>query len=262
MPLISLLTPTWRSAWYLATFARSAFRHATEAKVEVLVFSQEHDGATELAVAKLRSEGVPIRLVGRSPSNEGVAFAVNACLMEAKGDFCFYSGDDNYLLPRWDAALLARLRPGESQYLTARSIEPTGSNPCMYAPHDFGRCSQDFREQALLDFWKDLPKRDGVSHYTPTFLPTETWKRLGGYDLGYWPGFGTDPDFAMSFYADARDRGQEPAFLAVGDCGAYHFQCVGTARVRSAGATLASHQRFRDKWGCSMQEFVASIGSA
>ena len=257
-PTISLLVPTMGNPWHLNITVRSALEGA-ESGVEALVFSNQHGEETQKVVDGFTRDALPARLIGVSENNDGVALAVNACAKAAVGEFLFYVGDDMFFLPGWDAALLRRIKPNEWQYLTPRSIEPTGENPCMYAPHDFGRGPDDFREDDLLAFWDGLEKEDVISRYGPPFVRAEYWQAMGGFDPGFWPGFGTDPDFAIRLAKTAHQRGKHCDYLGVGDCGAYHFQCVTTARIRSYGATLAANLRFQDKHGLATYDFGASI---
>ena len=257
-PKISLLIPTWHQEALLDITLRSVLSTAT-VPVEALVFSQEHRGATEEVVDACRKDGLPVRIIGVSRANEGVAFAVNACAQAASGKYFFYVGDDMYALEGWLTALLAKVKPGVWQYLTPRSIEPTGANPAMYAPHDFGRSADTFCPEKLAAWWATAEKQDVVSRWGPPFVLAEQWKAAGGFDPGYFPGFGTDPDFAIRMGKAAFEAGQEIEYRAVGDCGMYHFQCATTGRVRSAGATLAANIRFQERWGCTPTDFGRRI---
>jgi len=260
IPVISMLVPTMGNPWHLDTTVRSALQNCERGTVEVNIFSNCHDERTDEVVEGFRKDGLPARLVGQSKQNEGVSCAVNVCAAASRGSFIYYTGDDYYLLPGWDAALLSRVVPGAWQYLTPRSIERTGTNPSMYAPHDFGNGPDDFRETDLLTFWDTLKKEDVVSRYGPPFVAAGVWKAAGGFDEGYWPGFGTDPDFAISIAYQAKQVGAPYQFLGVGDSGIYHFGCITTARMRSYGATQAANIRFQTKWGVTTYQFGESIG--
>ena len=257
---ISLLVPTMNNPWHLETTLRSAFKNATENGHEALVFANEAQQPTLDVVKRVADDGLPVLLVGISDKNEGVALAVNACAVAAQGEHLFYVGDDYYFLPGWDTALLRRSKPGAWVYLTPRSVERTGANPAMYAPHEFGAGEKDFRESDLLTFWKDLPKQDVVSRWGPPFMRREAWEAIGGMDVGYWPGFGTDADLAIGFGRAAQQVGADPQWVGVGDAGIYHFGCVTTSRVRTYGATLAANCRFRNRWNMDTWQFAASIG--
>ena len=213
--MISVLVPTMGNPWHLETTVRTLVENAVGGPHEILVFSNEHTSETDDVIRRMQAREWPVRLVGSSDRNEGVSIAVNACAAEAKGEFLFYTGDDYYFMPRWDAALLRRVKIGEWQYLTSRSIEPTGTNSVMYAPHPFGFKEDDFREKDLLAFWKSLPKRDVISCAGPPFAARWIWEKVGGFDLGYWPGFGTDPDLAMKIYQAAKADGKEASYLGV-----------------------------------------------
>jgi glycosyltransferase involved in cell wall biosynthesis len=260
-PRISVLVPTMGNPWHLSITILSACKYAA-GPLEVLVYSNEHIPEIDQVVADHQAAGRPVRLVAFSPDNDGVAKAVNALAREARGEFVFYTGDDVYLLPGWDTALMRQMTPDPEEwvYLTPRMIEPTGHNPTMYAPHAFGTRASNFREEALQTFWGGLAKQHVVSCAGPPFMRRTAWEKLGGFDEAYWPGFATDPDLVATFRARALHEQREPQFIGVGDCGCYHYQCVTTARVRTVARAQAANQRFRDKWGMSTRELSRLIG--
>jgi GT2 family glycosyltransferase len=240
---------------------RSAFRHADNPKaIEACVWSNAHNRETDKVIRGFQEDGLPARLIGYSPNNEGVSIAVNACGKAAAGDFLFYSSDDVFLLPGWDKAMLARTRPDAWQYLTPRSVEPSGDNKSMYAPHDFGRDAETFREDELLAFWKTLKKEDVISRWGPPFVARGVWRAVGGFDDGYFPGFATDADFAISVGRRAYEVGKQVEYLGVGDAGIYHFGCITTNTLRSFAATLAANKRFQERWGMTTWQFGESVG--
>jgi glycosyltransferase involved in cell wall biosynthesis len=257
---ISLLIPTMNNPWHLDITISSAVKHAQTAELDILVYSNEHQEHTDALIKVQQDAGWPVRVVERTPENHGVARAVNAMAEVARGDFYMYPADDVYFMPGWDTALLRRIRPKDWQYLTPRMMEPEGSNPTMYAPHNFGKDRASFNEQKLHRFWNSLYKQDVVSCAGPPFVASWIWEAVGGFDETFWPGFGTDPDFSHSVYSMALDRGQNPEFLAVGDCGCYHFQCITTKRVSTVPRRQEAHRIFENKWKKTTREFGALIG--
>ena len=261
-PKISVCVPTMNvDPWWFRKTVESAHAGATEGHHEFLVFSNCHTRRTEDIIAELSEMGANVRLVGASPNNEGVAIAVNECAAAAAADFVGYTDDDRVFLPGWDKVLLDRWTGHEKDYLylTSRAIEPTGTNPCMVAPHDFGRTEKTFDEAALLAFWERLPKQDVVSCAGPPFMSAWLWKQVGYMDAGYWPGFGTDPDLAIRVHCAGQAAGTRTIFVGLGGFGTYHGQCISTAKVRTDGASIAAHIRFKQKWGCTTREFAARI---
>jgi glycosyltransferase involved in cell wall biosynthesis len=250
------------SRWWFEQTIRTAHDSATECKPEFLVFSNCHRQETGESIKGLKDAGVNITLVAFSPRNEGVAIAVNECAARATGDLVGYSDDDRIFLPGWDKALLDKWTGHESEYLylTSRAIEPTGTNPCMVAPHGFGRDAKTFDAAALAEFWKNLPKSDVVSCAGPPFCSAWLWKKVGYFDAGYFPGFGTDGDFVARIFQAAKDNGTRANFIGIGRFGTYHGQCLSTSLVRTDGATLASHIRFRNKFGLSTRDFSQMVG--
>lgn len=260
-PVISLLVPTMQQPWYLGVTLASAMKNATASTVEALVYSQKHGPETEAVIDRIADAGGDVRLVMDSPRNEGVSVCVNECARNATGEFFFYTSDDCCFLPGWDAALLRHVRLGDYQYLTPRSIEPMGTNPCMYAPYNFGRTKSDFNVSALEIFWKSLPKQDVISCFGPPFVSRELWNEVGGFDETYWFGLGTDPDFSAMCRRAAQNKGKDIEFRGVGDSGMYHFQCITTNNMRTPAFTEVSHARFLAKWGFTIREFLDAIGN-
>ncbi len=267
--MISMLVPTMNNPWYLDIQLSSAWRHASSKDLEILIYSNMHTDETGPATQSIIENhahaagkvGVDIKFVGQSTKNTGVAYAVNTLAKASKGEFIFYTGDDNYMLPGWDKALLDRVTNyDEWLYLAPRMIEPTGTNRNMYAPHDFGRTSAHFRENDLHRFWKGLPKRDCISAAGPPFTARWIWEAVDYFDERFYPGFGTDPDFVTKIYYAAQEAGKGARFLGVGDSGMYHFQCITTNRVRHLSPPGKSRAQYVEKWGMSPPQFAKIIG--
>jgi glycosyltransferase involved in cell wall biosynthesis len=243
--------------WYLNTQLQSTAKHA-DTRIEILVYSSRHTVATDHVVSACSATfpDTRIELVEAVDRNAGVSVAVNTLARAAKADYLFYTADDNYMLPGWDTALLQRILPDHPwQYLTARLIEPSGNNPNMYAPHNFGRTPSDFRPADLHAFWGGLEKRDCISCAGPPFMSKDLWDRIGGFDEGYYPGFGTDQDVTATIHHRAKEDGWKPMFLGVGDSGMYHFQRITTNTVGTPELSLRAKARFQEKWGMTTQEF-------
>jgi hypothetical protein len=76
------------------------------------------------------------------------------------------------------------------------------------------------------------------------------WEEVGGYDVAYSPGFGSDPDFSMKLWkAGVRH------FRGIGQSKVYHFQSKSTGRVvRNDG-----RRTFTLKWGYTPSFFYKKV---
>jgi len=201
-------------------------------------------------------------------NNIGLAKAINILGKQAQGEFICYFNDDMYVGPDWDKALLSKVNPDiHYQYLTAALVEPQYENICMNAPMDYGRNSNEFREEEFLNTWFDKRriKEDIVSPYCPIFVTKALWDEVGGYDEEYFPCFGTDPDFAAKIYFAALAKGASYEFRAVADCCVYHFQCITTDKIANNAyyrnkAKEIFYRKWKMTWGHLYQELL-HIGS-
>ncbi len=263
--MISCLIPTIDNPWHLDTQIATLWHNSTTKDIEILVYSNWHKPSTSLVVNTQAAHGVPVRMVHSTEENHGVAAPVNKLLEVANGDFIFYIGDDTYALNGWDQAVLDRVTPGTWQYFTMKLIEPTGKNPVMYAPHNFGRGRADFQEEKLIEFWNELPKRDCISISGPAFAARWIWETVEGFDERYFPGFATDPDFSTKIWAAAKMKNKTASFLSVGDSGFYHFQCIGSSKVSKPDADGVypgekALKQYKEKWGFTNVDFKAIVG--
>ncbi len=235
---ISILIPTLDNPEYLACLLESIAKHTTS-EYEVLI----HHNTAE--------------------NNIGLPMALAKLGAQATGEYICYLNDDMYVGPGWDTALLAKVNPDiPYQYLTAAIFEPQYDNVCMNSPMDYGKHPKEFREEDFLREWKDVReiKEDIVSPWCPIFVTAKLWREVGGYDLEYFPCFGTDPDFAAKIYFGANRIGVPWEFRAVADCCVYHFQCVTTNKIPdSVHYQQKSKEIFMRKWGMEWGPFYDNL---
>jgi len=158
-PLVSILTPAFNAAPWLAECIESALGQSHPA-IEVIVVD---DGSTDDTLAIARSfEPLGVRVI--TQANAGQPAAMNAALAAAKGDFIQFLDADDVLHPNKVAAQLARLEK-----------EP----PLTVASGAWGRFTDDVRETRPLPdvLWQDLTPVDWIvsAWGDNKMMPVMTW---------------------------------------------------------------------------------------
>jgi hypothetical protein len=159
-----------------------------------------------------------------------------------------------YVCPDWDKYLVKAIesRDDEYFYFSSTAIEPKKTtNKCVIAPYDFGTTPENFKEDALLDFFNTVTFKDwhGAS-WPPSIVHKNIWDIVGGYSTEFSPGFGSDPDFSMKLWqAGVRD------FKGIGQSLTYHFKSKTTGRVVANNSRL----QFAEKWGIPISFFYKNV---
>ncbi len=238
---ISILIPTLNNPKYVG-LVTNAFRRNTTNPFEILVFANCMSKEMEQLADILKFD-----YFNGSHENKGVAEATNFLARHATGDIIFYASDDVYCAPGWDKVLISKFNPDiHYQYLTGIMFGPTGINPMMHAPFNCGKLPQQWKEneQKFLNEWRDRRTitQDIISVLGPVFVRKELWDEVGGFDELFYPGFCTDPDFIAKIYFTAKKKNMSYEFRGVCDCGMYHFESIGNAKVKDA------HTLRREAW--------------
>lgn len=255
---ISILVPSLNNVEYMKIVI-PAFRKHTVNPYEILVHANNFSPEMKEYASKENFE-----VFEYSDKNDGVALSVNSLARQATGDIIFYIGDDVYVAPNWDVALVRKFNDNIFyQYLTPCMFGSRGTSPTKNYPIDYGRTPEAWREQDFLDEWWDrrIIKEDIVSGSGPVFVRKELWDKVGGFDEEYWPGFGTDPDLIAKIYFTAKKEGKPYEFRGVADSGVYHFQCISTEQILHDGTYRdRANMRFIKKWGMWPRKLSEIIG--
>jgi GT2 family glycosyltransferase len=188
-----------------------------------------------------------------SKENIGVCRALNSAYTLAASDYIVYLNDDMYVCPDWDHHLWEAIRQvgHERFFISSTAIEPKDvGKGCAIAPHFFGRSIKDFDEERLLEQYERFTFADwnGAS-WPPNVVHRTLWEQVGGYSTEFYPGFYSDPDFAMKLWqAGVRD------FRGVGTSRVYHFLEVSTNKLKKQMVKQANGQFLR-KWGVTARMF-------
>lgn len=245
-PLFSILIPTWNNLAYLRLCVDSIRKNSRFKHQIVLHINDGSDGSREWA----RSQQIDH---SQSDENRGVCYALNAAYSLSQADYIVYMNDDMYVCPDWDYHLWQEIRQAadENFFFSATAIEPLDvGKRCALAPHAFGRTPDDFDEQRLLDTYAALEYHDwnGAS-WPPSVVHRKLWDLIGGYSTEFFPGFYSDPDFAMKLWqAGVRN------FKGVAKSRVYHFLEVSTNKLKRRKVKQAN-ALFLKKWGLTARMF-------
>lgn len=245
--VFSILIPTWNNLELLKICVASIEKNSFHKHQIILHINQGSDGSLEWAAKNKYSYTF-------SEQNVGVCHALNAMAKLAKTDYIVYMNDDMYACPDWDTHLMEAIKEqgNEYFYFSGTMIEPTGkSNKCVLSPNNYGTTAENFKENELLAFLKIAQKNDwfGAS-WPPSVVHKNLWDKVGGYDVDYSPGFGSDPDFSMKLWtAGVRN------FKGVGKSFVYHFQSKSTVKVEKNNY----RKTFSEKWGVTSSFFYKYI---
>ncbi len=244
--MFSILIPSWNNLPYLKLCIESIRRHSAFDHEIIVHVNEGSDGTLDW----VRAQGIRHTW---SRGNVGVCIAVNDAAQLATRDWILFMNDDMYCLPGWDLAFEAAVRQvgeGTPVYLAAHLVEPLDTGNAQVTVANYGTGPDDFDEDGLLSFAKDLKSIDRDGRATqPMLTQRRLWHMVGGYSIEFGPGMSSDDDFLMKIWlAGCR------TFRVVGGCHIYHFGCATTRRVRrnKGGRTFVL------KWGITQQEFARS----
>lgn len=245
-PLFSILIPTWNNLDFLKLCIHSIRKNSRYYHQVILHINDGQDGSREWA----ESEKIDF---SSSQENIGVCYALNAAFSLAKADYIVYMNDDMYACPDWDYYLMDAIQQisHERFYLSATAIEPKDvGKKCAITPYSFGRSPSDFDEARLMSVYPSLAYEDwnGAS-WPPNVVHRKLWELVGGYSTEFFPGFYSDPDFAMKLWqAGVRE------FRGVSKSRVYHFLEVSTNKYKKQMVKKAN-ALFLRKWGITARVF-------
>lgn len=241
--VFSILIPSWNNLSYLKLCIQS-IRKYSAAEHQLVVHVNE---GTDGTINWLKQEQIDFT---KSTKNVGVCKALNKSYTLAKHDYIVYMNDDMVVLPGWDVALIEMIQrmPDNSFYLSSTMIEPLESgNPCVLAPHDFGRSPDTFNEELLLKKFRLFQKSDWCgATWPPSLVHRQYWEKVGGYSEEFSPGLYSDPDFSRKLWQVGVRY-----FVGVANSRVYHFMSKSTDRITPNNG----RKQFAQKWGMTASFF-------
>jgi GT2 family glycosyltransferase len=244
--LFAILIPTWNNLEMLKLCIRSITNNSTFKHQIVIHINEGSDGTLEW----VKTTGLDYT---HSDTNIGVCYALNVAAGLAKTDYLLYINDDMYVCPRWDEHLWNEIRqlPDNRFYLSATAIEPfDAGKKTAIAPFNFGLHAYDFREEEFLKAFDNLPYNDwNGSSWPPCIVHREVWNLAGGYSTEFFPGFYSDPDFAMKLW-----KLGIRVFKGVEKSRVYHFLEHSTKK-HGNHKVVRANRLFLNKWGISAGMF-------
>lgn len=245
--IFSILIPTWNSLDYLKLCLESIRKNSTYQHQILLFVNEGSDGTLEWLQTQ-HYEYI------HSPENVGVCWALNALRSKVATDYILYMNDDMYVCPGWDKVLWEEIQrlPDNKFFLSATLIQPRPFFcKSVIAPANFGEDLKSFREQDLLDNYRQLPHQDWAgATWPPNVVHKDLWDLVGGYSIEFSPGMYSDPDFSAKLWmAGVR------LFKGLSESRVYHFESVSTGRVKKNNGSL----QFLQKWGITSASFMKNI---
>jgi len=244
--LFSILIPSWNNIDLLRLCVDSIRKNSRYQHQIVLHINEGVDGSREWAKQAEIDHTY-------SSENCGVCYAVNAAFSLAVSDYIVYMNDDMYACPDWDYYLMEEINAVKNNYFffSSTCIEPKDvGKRCALVPWSFGRNPKEFDEEELLKSYDTYQYKDwnGAS-WPPNVVHRRLWELVGGYSTEFFPGFYSDPDFAMKlWHAGVRN------FKGVANSRVYHFMESSTNKLKRRKVKQAN-MLFLNKWGMTARMF-------
>lgn len=220
----SLLIPSWNNLPYLRTCIRSIRANSHFNHQIIVIINDGTDGTLEWIQSEKDIDYV------YSENNLGICYSLNISRPIINTDYIVYINDDMYLLPGWDKVLHDEIEKLSHQefMLSSTMIEPVDTkNPCVIVG-DFGNSLESFKEEELLDSFRNFNKADwSGSTWPPMLLPRKLWDLVGGMSVEFSPGMYSDPDLSMKLW-----KAGVRYFKGLSASRVYHFGSKSTKRMK------------------------------
>jgi glycosyltransferase involved in cell wall biosynthesis len=242
----SILIPTWNNIDYLKLCINSIEKNSTFKHQIIVHINEGTDGSLDWVHSK---ENIDYTC---SKENIGVCYALNIASSIASTEYIAYVNDDMYLCPGWDDALLKEIQlyGRKDFFFSATTIERAGTSDCVIEK-DYGENIETFKEQALLNEYKQLHKDDWMgATWPPNIVHKDLWSLVGGYSIEFSPGMYSDPDFSMKLW-----KASVRMFKGVSASRAYHFTSRSTKRIKKN----KGYYEFISKWQLTSRTFTDYI---
>jgi|TARA_B110000211_G_C14088129_1_gene557629 GT2 family glycosyltransferase len=245
--MFSIIIPSLNNIDYLKICINSLKKNSIHKHQIIVHVNIGSDGTKKF----LKSENISFT---STDHNVGLCKAVNLASKKSTYDYIMYSHDDFYFCPEWDKAILDEIKKIKHKnfYLSSTQVNTFGVNY-----FDCGNDHQNFSENKLLSNIKKYDFNDlQGSTWAPHIVHKDLWIKTGGFSEEFFPGAGSDPDFALKLW-----KSGVRIFKMLGSSKVYHFESK-TLRdkkkfiyfsVKDLGSK--SSKIFLVKWGMSIKFF-------
>jgi GT2 family glycosyltransferase/glycosyltransferase involved in cell wall biosynthesis len=218
-PLVSIIIPTYGKAWLTLQCLKSIAIHPPSLPFEVIVAD---NASGDLDVELLR--GVKGIRLENNPTNLHFLRSCNRAANFAKGEYLFFLNNDTVLCEYWLEPLLAVFEQfSDAGLVGSKLLFPDGSlqeaggiiwndGSCW----NYGR--SDDPEKPEYNYVRPADYLSGCAILVPRTL----WRKLGGFDELYAPGYCEDSDLAFRIRAAGRRTYYCPFSVVVHLEGATH----------------------------------------
>ena len=237
--MFSIVIPTFNNIEYLKLCINSLEKNSNYRHEYIIHINEGSDGTLEfIKTSKLK--------FSYSKINEGVCVAFNKAAKLATKKYVVLAHDDMYFCPDWDKVFekeLSKIPEKKDFFLSGTMVQPFKS----YINLDCGNTIENFDENKLLKELPNIKFNDFQgTHWQPSLVPIQTWKKVGGFSEEFSPGLGSDPDFNMKLWKIGVRM-----FKGLGDCRVYHFSSLSLRKK----AWNNGAKTFLLKWGISIKFF-------
>ena len=236
--MFSIIIPTFNNLEYLKLCLKSLKKNSIF-KHEIIIFVNEgNDGTLEY----VKDNNLKFL---HSSTNKGVCLAFNESAKIVTNKYIILAHDDMYFCPDWDLIFSDELKKIKVKdfFISGTMVQCFKS----FIHLDCGETYEDFDEAKLLNQLPNIVYNDFQgTHWQPSLIPIETWKKVGGFSMEFSPGLGSDPDFNMKLW----NIGVR-LFKGLGNCRVYHFSSISLRKK----AWNNGSKTFLLKWGISIKFF-------
>ncbi len=239
--MFSIIIPTFNNLKYLKLCIKSLFKNSKYEHEIIIHINDGSDGTLEF----IKQNGYKYT---SSIKNIGLCSSINKAAKLSSKKYILYSHDDMYFCPKWDDVLFneIKLMKNENFYLSGTMIESNSG----HITHNFGDNLENFRENDLLDEYKNLNFYDHQgTHFAPHIVTKTMWNKVGGFSEEFNPGIASDPDFNMKLWNEG-----VRIFKGLNDCKVYHFGSI-TTRKKKNFYKNNGDRTFLKKWGITTKFF-------
>lgn len=243
--MFSIIIPTFNNINYLKICIESIKKNSKH-KHEIIVHVNEGSDGT-----KKYLEDNEINYTWTN-INVGLCKGVNLAAQKSNMNYIVYSHDDFYFCPSWDLYLYDEIKKiGHNNFFLSGTMFHELEGRELFCGSSF----KDFNENMLLNTYKKIKLNDYQgSTWSPHIVHKDIWNKVGGFSEEFFPGAGSDPDFAMKLWVE-----NVRIFKGIGKSLVYHF---GSKTLRNKlsdnlkkNLGSQSSKIFLNKWKMSINFF-------